>query len=152
MEHVKVKFKKLNKAIGVTIPEPAYATAGAAGVDLAASLKESLVVSPRERVLVPTGLAVDIPADNIVGLVFPRSGLASKHGLNLANAVGVIDSDYKGEIMCAIQNSSEVPYEIRPGDRIAQLVFMPCLQIDISFTDELTSSARASGGFGSTGR
>ncbi len=152
MGQIQVKFKKLNEAIGVTIPEPAYATAGAAGIDLAASLDESLVVSPRERAFVPTGLAVDIPADNIVGLVFPRSGLASKHGLNLANAVGVIDSDYKGEIICAIQNNSEVPYEIRPGDRIAQLVFMPYLQVEISYTDELTPSARASGGFGSTGR
>jgi len=152
MEQFKIKFKKLNEAIGVTLPEPAYATSGAAGIDLAASLSESLVISPHERALVPTGLAVDIPAGNIVGLVFPRSGLASRYGLSLANAVGVIDSDYKGEIICAVQNNSEVPYEIGPGDRIAQLVFMPCYQVDISYTDELTASARASGGFGSTGK
>jgi dUTP pyrophosphatase len=149
---VQVKFKKLNQAIGVTLPEPAYATSGAAGIDLAASLTESMVVAPRERVLVPTGLAVDIPDAHMVGLVFPRSGLASKHGLTLANAVGVIDSDYKGEIICAMQNNSEVPYEIKPGDRIAQLVFIPCWQVDIAYTDELTPTARSSGGFGSTGR
>ncbi|TYO97878.1 dUTP diphosphatase [Desulfallas thermosapovorans] len=149
---MQVKFKKLNSAIGVTIPEPAYATAGAAGIDLAASIKESLVVAPQERVLVPTGLAVDIPTDNVVGLVFPRSGLASKYGLTLANAVGVIDSDYKGEIKCAIHNNGEEPYEIKPGDRIAQLVFVPCFHVEIAYTDQLTASDRADGGFGSTGR
>ncbi|KAF1084581.1 Deoxyuridine 5'-triphosphate nucleotidohydrolase [Sporotomaculum syntrophicum] len=149
---MQVKFKKLNQAIGVTLPEPAYATSGAAGIDLVASLTESMIVAPRERVLVPTGLAVDIPDANMVGLVFPRSGLASKHGLTLANTVGVIDSDYKGEIICAMQNNSEVPYEIKPGDRIAQLVFMPCWQVDIIYTDELTLTVRSSRGFGSTGR
>ncbi len=149
---MQVKFKKLNQEIGITLPEPAYATSGAAGIDLAASLTETIVVAPRERVLVPTGLAVDIPDAHMVGLVFPRSGLASKHGLTLANAVGVIDSDYKGEIICAMQNNSEVPYEIKPGDRIAQLVFMPCWQVDIAYTDELTPTVRSSRGFGSTGR
>ena len=149
---MQVKFKKLNQAIGVTLPAPAYATSGAAGIDLAASLTESMVVAPRARVFVPTGLAVDMPDVHMVGLVFPRSGLASKYGLALANAVGVIDSDYKGEIICAIQNNSEVPYEIKPGDRIAQLVFIPCCQVDIAYTDELTPTARSSGGFGSTGK
>lgn len=110
---MQIKFKKLNPAIGVSMPEPAYATSGAAGIDLPASLKEPLVVEPGEKILVPTGLAVDIPAGNMVGLVFVRSGLASKHGLTLANAVGVIDSDYKGEIICAIQNNGKEPYKIR---------------------------------------
>lgn len=109
-------------------------------------------MAPRDRAFVPTGLAVDIPDVNVVGLVFARSGLASKHGLTLANGVGVIDSDYKGEIICAVQNNSEVPYEIKPGDRIAQMVFMPCFQVNIAYTDELTPSDRAAGGFGSTGR
>lgn len=134
------------------MPEPGYATAGAAGIDLAASLQEPLVLLPRQRALVPTGLAVDIPDRGVVGLIFPRSGLAAKHGITLANAVGVIDSDYKGEIMCPVQNNGDRPYEIRPGDRIAQMVFLPVLQIKIEYTDKLTQSVRGEGGFGSTGR
>ena len=87
-----------------------------------------------------------------MGLVFPRSGLAAKHGISLANAVGVIDSDYRGEIICPVQNNGGEVYEIRPGDRIAQLVFVPVLQVDIQFTDRLADSDRGEGGFGSTGR
>lgn len=147
-----IKFKKLNPEIGTVIPAPEYATAGAAGIDLAASLHKSLVIAPGERVMIPTGLAVDIPGRDIVGLVFPRSGLASKHGIALANAVGVIDSDYKGEIICPVQNNGRRPYEIRPGDRIAQLVFIPVIQAQIQFTGELTQSDRGNKGFGSTGR
>lgn len=123
-----IKFKKINPEIGTAIPAPDYATAGAAGIDLAASLRGPLVIAPGERAMIPTGLAVDIPGRNIVGLVFPRSGLASRHGIALANAVGVIDSDYKGEIICPVQNNGEQPYEIRPGDRIAQLVFVPVIR------------------------
>ncbi|SFR01775.1 dUTP diphosphatase [Desulfoscipio geothermicus] len=152
MTKVAIKFKKINPDIGLKIPEPGYATPGAAGIDLAASLQEPLVVLPRERALVPTGLALDIPDRGVVGLIFPRSGLAAKHGITLANAVGVIDSDYKGEIMCPVQNNGDRPYEIRPGDRIAQLVFLPVLQVKIDYTDVLNPSARGAGGFGSTGR
>ncbi|MBF7082385.1 dUTP diphosphatase [Desulfallas sp. Bu1-1] len=147
-----IKFKKINPEIGTVIPAPDYATAGAAGIDLAASLRGPLVIAPGERAMIPTGLAVDIPGRNIVGLVFPRSGLASRHGIALANAVGVIDSDYKGEIICPVQNNGEQPYEIRPGDRIAQLVFVPVIRAQIEFTGELTHSARGEKGFGSTGR
>ena len=149
---MRVWFKKLNPDMGGAIPEPAYATAGAAGVDLAASLGEPVVVQPGQRAMVPTGLAVDIPGSDVVGLVFPRSGLAAKHGISLANAVGVIDSDYRGEIICPVQNNGWEAYEIRPGDRIAQLVFVPVLQVDIQFTDRLADSDRGEGGFGSTGR
>lgn len=149
---MRVGFKKLNPDIGSAIPEPAYATTGAAGVDLAASIGKPVIIPPRQRAMVPTGLAVDIPDGDVVGLVFPRSGLAAKHGINLANAVGVIDSDYKGEIICPVQNNGEGAYEIRPGDRIAQLVFVPVLQVDIQFTDRLADSDRGEGGFGSTGR
>ncbi len=149
---MRVKFKKLNPDIGVNIPAPAYATDGAAGIDLAASIRESVVIHPQERVMIPSGLAVDIPGSDLVGLVFPRSGLAAKHGIAMANAVGVIDSDYKGEIICPVQNNGQKPYEIKPGDRIAQLVFVPVLQVDIEYTNQLTSSVRGNGGFGSTGK
>ncbi|MCL2337866.1 MAG: dUTP diphosphatase [Firmicutes bacterium] len=149
---MKVKFKKLHPDIGINIPAPAYATAGAAGIDLAAAIREPLVLNPRARAMIPSGLAVDIPGRDLVGLVFPRSGLAAKHGVAMANAVGVIDSDYKGEIICPVQNNGTKPYEIKPGDRIAQLVFVPVLQVEIEFTEELTDSARGADGFGSTGR
>ncbi|HBX22512.1 MAG TPA: dUTP diphosphatase [Desulfotomaculum sp.] len=149
---MRVKFKKLNPGIGINIPAPAYATVGAAGIDLAASIREPVVVHPRGRAMIPSGLAVDIPGSDLVGLVFPRSGLAAKHGITMANAVGVIDSDYKGEIICPVQNNGQIPYEIKPGDRIAQLVFVPVLQVEIEYTDQLTKSDRGDGGFGSTGR
>lgn len=147
-----IRFKKMNTAIGETIPAPAYATSGSAGLDLAAAISEPVTVEPGERVMIRTGLAVDIPSQEIVGLVFPRSGLAARHGLALANAVGVIDSDYKGEIICPVQNNGEQPYQIKPGDRIAQLLFMPVMRVQIEFTEELSASKRGQGGFGSTGR
>lgn len=147
-----IKFKKLSPAIGETISAPSYATPGAAGIDLAAAIVEPVTVEPGERVMIPTGLAVDMPTTEIVGLVFPRSGLAARHGLALANAVGVIDSDYKGEILCPVQNNGEQPYQIKPGDRIAQLLFMPVLKVQIEFTEGLSESERGKGGFGSTGR
>ena len=147
-----IKFKKLNSAIGDTIPLPAYATSGAAGIDLAAAIAKPVTVEPGKRMMIPTGLAVDIPTTEIVGLIFPRSGLAAKHGLSLANAVGVIDSDYKGEILCPVQNNGEQPYQIKPGDRISQLLFMPVLKVEIEYTEELSGSERGKGGFGSTGR
>lgn len=149
---MRIKFKKLNPDIGINIPAPAYATAGAAGIDLAASMGEPVVINPGQRSMIPSGLAVDIPGSDVVGLVFPRSGLAAKYGITMANAVGVIDSDYKGEIICSVQNNGDRPYEIKPGDRIAQLVFVPVLQVEIEFTEQLTESARGDGGFGSTGR
>lgn len=147
-----IKFKKINPDIGEIIPSPAYKTYGAAGIDLAAAIKEPVIIGSQERLSIPTGIAVDIPVDDVVGLVFPRSGLSSKHGIALSNAVGVIDSDYKGEIICSIQNNGNEAYEIRPGDRIAQLLFMPILRVNIEYTDELTYSDRGAGGFGSTGR
>ncbi len=149
---ITIKFKKVNPDIGNVLPPPRYATPGAAGIDLVASIKEPVMVNPRERVMIPTGLAVDIPDRGIVGLVFPRSGLSARFGIALANAVGVIDSDYKGEIICPVQNNGDQPYEIRPGDRIAQLLFLPVLQVKIAYTDRLSDSARGEGGFGSTGR
>jgi len=130
---------------------PGYATAGAAGMDLAACLEEPLAVPPLGRVMVPTGLAIALPP-GMTALVFARSGLASRHGLALANGVGVVDSDYRGEIICAMVNLGDQPYRIEPGDRIAQVVFVPVAHVRLIPAADLPPSARGAGGFGSTGR
>ncbi|HEY8416694.1 MAG TPA: dUTP diphosphatase [Limnochordales bacterium] len=132
-------------------PLPAYATAGAAGLDLRACVGEPVMMAPGERRLIPTGIAIALPSPQWVALVFARSGLAARHGIQLANGVGVIDSDYRGEIQCALLNAGGEPFTVQPGDRIAQLVIMPVAQIIWEEVDELAPSDRGAGGFGSTG-
>ena len=132
-------------------PLPAYATAGAAGLDLRACLPEPVVLAPGERRLIPTGIAIALPSPQWVALVFARSGLAARHGIQMANGVGVIDSDYRGEIKCALLNAGSEPFTVQPGDRIAQLVVMPVAQIVWEEVDELAPSERGAAGFGSTG-
>lgn len=131
---------------------PSRATGGSAGMDLRAVLDEALCVPPGGRVSVPTGIAIGLPSAETVGLVFARSGLAVKHGLALSNGVGVIDSDYTGEIRVGLVNLSDQPYTIQPGERIAQLVVVPILLPELVETDELDATERGAGGFGSTGR
>lgn len=131
---------------------PSRATPGSAGMDLRALLDEPLPVPPGGRVSVPTGIAIGLPSPETVGLVYARSGLAVKHGLALSNGVGVIDSDYTGEIRVGLVNLSDTAYTIEPGERIAQLVIAPVLLPEIVETDELDQTARGAGGFGSTGR
>jgi len=132
-----------------TIPLPSYAHDGDAGLDLAANL--DVEVGPGQRAMVPTGLAVAVPP-GFAGLVLPRSGLASRHGLTMANAPGLIDSGYRGEVICAVVNlDRERPVKISRGDRIAQLVIVPVAAVDVVETETLSASRRASGGFGSTG-
>lgn len=147
MDGTEVKIKEVRA--GTSLPR--YASAGAAGLDLAACLEEPLTVAPGDRALVPTGLALALPS-RLVALVCARSGLASRHGLALANGVGVIDSDYRGELICAVINLSAAPYTIRPGDRIAQLIFVPVEYARLVPVSELPPSDRGEGGFGSTGR
>ncbi len=147
-----VKVKRINKKIGDTISLPRYATIGSAGLDLSACLEEPLAVPPGTRVKIPTGIAIEIPYRHIAGLIFPRSGLAVKHGISLANAVGVIDSDYKGEIIVAVFNQGEREYIINPGERIAQIVFVPVFTATLEEVDALEDTARGTGGFGSTGK
>lgn len=147
-----IRVKKLSEKIGNTIPLPRYATAGSAGLDLPACLDGPLAVPPGARVKIPTGIAIEIPHRHIVGLVFPRSGLATKHGIALANAVGVIDSDYKGEIIVAIMNQGEREYVIHPGERVAQIVFVPVFKVTFQEVCELDDTDRGVGGFGSTGK
>lgn len=130
---------------------PRYESAGAAGLDLSACLDAPLTVAPLGRAFVPTGLAVAVPS-HLVALVFARSGLAARHGLALANGVGVVDSDYRGEVICAVINLSDTPYTILPGDRVAQMVFLPVEMVRLVTVGELPPSDRGEGGFGSTGR
>lgn len=147
-----IRFIRVSKIMGDTIPLPRYTTPGSAGLDLPACVKQPIVVQPGERIMIPTGIAIEIPEKHIAGLVFPRSGLAARHGITLANCVGVIDSDYKGEIVIAVLNQGKSEYTINPGERIAQLVFVPVYQVNLEEAEELQNTERGSGGFGSTGR
>lgn len=141
-----VRFKKLDPRATA----PVYATAAAAGADLHALSDTDIVIPPHATLPVRTGLAVEIPA-GYVGLIFARSGLATKRGLAPANKVGVIDADYRGEILVALHNQSDVPQTVAPGERIAQMAILPYLHAVFCEADELSDTARGEGGFGSTG-
>ena len=131
---------------------PAYQTPGSAAMDLAALLDQPLTLDPGERSFVPTGLAIALPDSGWVALLLPRSGLSIRHGITLSNSVGVIDSDYRGEIRVGLTNLSDTPYTVRPGDRIAQLAVMPVVQAELERVDSLDETGRGTGGFGSTGK
>lgn len=131
---------------------PAYQTPGSAAMDLAALLDGPLTIAPGGRVSVPTGLSIALPDNGWVALLFPRSGLSIKHGVTLANCVGVIDSDYRGEIMVVLINRGEAPYTVQPGDRIAQLMLAPVGIARVVEAEALPDTQRGQGGFGSTGR
>ncbi len=143
---IKIKLVRENAQL------PSYATDGSAALDLRAALDKPVTIAPGERILVPTGIAIAPEADNIVAVLCARSGLSSKHGITLANGIGVIDSDYRGEISAALLNTSNLPYTIEAGERIAQLMFMPVLHANLIPTDSLEATARGEGGFGSTGK
>ncbi len=130
---------------------PVYATSGAAAADLCALLDEPLTIAPMQRVLVPTGLAIELPGPDCVALVYARSGLSIKHGLCMANGVGVIDSDYRGELRVPMVNLSDAPYTVQPGERVAQLCIAPVWQAAFVPAETLTDTDRGAGGFGSTG-
>ena len=144
---IKVKVKLLRD---VALPQ--YATDGAAALDLRAAMDEEFVViAPGGRALIPTGIAIAPQSADVVAILAARSGLAVKHGIMLANGIGVIDSDYRGEICVGLLNSSGEAFTVRRGDRIAQLMFMPVYCASLIVTDELDDTARSGGGFGSTG-
>ena len=147
MEKLQIKIKKLDGAAIL----PTYGTPFSSGADLYALCAQSIVIQPGQTVLIHTGLAFEIP-EGYGGFVFARSGLATKKGLAPANKVGVIDSDYRGELMIPLHNGSGVAAVIEHGDRVAQLVFLPCPQADFTTVDVLSDSIRSDGGFGSTGR
>lgn len=148
---MELKIKALSPKIGREIPAPFYASAGAAAMDLHACVEDAVTIAPGQRAVIPTGIAIALPDAGYVALVFARSGLGIKHGIAPANCVGVIDSDYRGEIMVGLQNSGTQPYTIQPADRIAQLMITPVFQAQITMVDELDDTARGAGGFGSTG-
>ena len=148
MEAKTVKYKLLDPRAKA----PAYATPGAAAADLCAVLDEPLTLAPGQRAMIPTGLAIELPDASCVALVYARSGLAIKHGLTLSNSVGVIDSDYRGEILVGLQNSGDADYVIQPADRIAQLMVVPVVQAQVKMVDQLDETQRGAGGFGSTGK
>ena len=131
---------------------PQYATAGAAAMDLIACIDEPITLFPRQLVTLPTGIAIALPSAEYVALVFARSGLGVKHGISLSNGVGVIDSDYRGEIKVGLTNLSDEPYTIQPGDRVAQLAILPVTQANVVQVSELDETGRGAGGFGSTGK
>ena len=136
---------------GMTMP--AYATDGSAAVDVRAAIDEDtpVTIAPGARAMIPTGMAISLANANVVAVLAARSGLAVKSGINLANGIGVIDSDYRGEICVGLYNSSDVPFTVRRGDRIAQLMFMPVYTANLIAVDALDETARGAGGFGSTG-
>lgn len=145
---MQLKIKKLDPRAVL----PTRGTAGSAGMDLRALLDEPVCVPAGGRVTIPTGIAIGLPSAETVGLVYARSGLAVKHGLTLSNCVGVIDSDYTGEIRVGLINQSDAAYTIQPGERIAQLVIAPVLLPEIEEAEELDRTERGAGGFGSTGK
>lgn len=149
---MKLNIKAVSPKIGKEIPAPFYASAGAAAMDLCACMDEAVVLAPRSLVSIPTGIAIALPSADYVALIFARSGLGVKHGVSLSNGVGVIDSDYRGEIRVGLTNLSDTAYTVAPGDRIAQLAVMPVVQAQLEVCDSLDETERGQGGFGSTGK
>ena len=149
---MELKIKALSPKIGNDIPLPYYATPGAAAMDLHACMDEAAVIPAGGRTVIPTGIAIALPSPDYVALVFARSGLGIKHGIAPANCVGVIDSDYRGEILVGLQNSGNKDFIVQPGDRIAQLMITPVVRAAIQMVDNLDQTQRGGGGFGSTGK
>ncbi|MBQ3135586.1 MAG: dUTP diphosphatase [Oscillospiraceae bacterium] len=149
---MQLKVKAVSPRIGADIPVPFYASAGAAAMDLHACVDEAVVIPAGQRRVVPTGIAVALPSADYVALIFARSGLGIKHGIAPANCVGVIDSDYRGEIMVGLHNAGDTDYTIQPADRIAQMMITPVVQAQVELVDELDETDRGTGGFGSTGK
>jgi dUTP pyrophosphatase len=148
----KIQLKILDDRLGDSIELPNYATTGSAGLDLRACLDEKLAIAPQETVLIPTGIAIYIGDPDLAAVILPRSGLGHKHGIVLGNLVGLIDSDYQGQLFVSCWNRSDVAFDIDIGDRIAQMVFVPIAQVDFEQVDDFSLSERGQGGFGHTGK
>ncbi len=147
-----IDLKILDPRIGTEFPLPAYATPGSAGLDLRACLEQSITIVQNETILIPTGIAIHIGDANLCATILPRSGLGHKHGIVLGNLVGLIDSDYQGPLMVSMWNRGEKSFTIEPGDRIAQLVFMPVVQAEFNLVEGFTDTERGAGGFGHSGK
>lgn len=148
----KLQVKILNDKIGTEIDLPSYGTSGSAGLDLRACLDQAVEIVPGQTVLIPTGFAIYIEDPGVAAMILPRSGLGHKHGIVLGNLVGLIDSDYQGELMVSCWNRGQTSFTINPGDRIAQLILVPVLQAQFEVVDEFKQTERGSGGFGHTGQ
>ena len=147
-----LKVRVLDARLGREFPLPAYATAGSAGLDLRACIDAPLVLEPGRAELLPTGLAIHLDDPGLAAVLLPRSGLGHKHGIVLGNLVGLIDSDYQGPLMVSTWNRGTAPFTIEPGERIAQLVVVPVVQVRLELVPAFEDSARGAGGFGSSGR
>jgi len=148
----KIQLKILDDRIGKTIPLPAHATEGSAGMDLRACIDENITLNPGDTKLIPTGLAIHIEDPGLAATILPRSGLGHKHGIVLGNLVGLIDSDYQGQLFVSCWNRGNNSFTIEEGDRIAQLVFVPVVQADFEVVEDFDSSERGAGGFGHSGK
>ncbi|HTP39144.1 MAG TPA: dUTP diphosphatase [Steroidobacteraceae bacterium] len=147
-----LKVRILDARIGKEFPLPAYATGGSAGMDLRACLEQPLVLPPGGAELIPTGLSIWIENPGLAAVLLPRSGLGHKHGIVLGNLVGLIDSDYQGPLLVSCWNRGSQAFTVQPGERIAQLVVVPVVQVELQVVDEFAASQRGAGGFGHTGR
>ena len=148
----KIQLKILDPRVGKEFPLPEYATPGSAGLDLRACIDEEMVIEPGQTELVPTGLAIHIDDPSLAAVILPRSGLGHKHGIVLGNLVGLIDSDYQGQLFVSTWNRGQQAFTLRPGERLAQLVLVPVVQAAFEVVDEFEQSHRGEGGFGSSGR
>ncbi len=146
-----LKIRILDPRVGSEFPLPAYATGGSAGLDLRACLDAPLTLEPGKAELIPTGMAIHVEDPGLAAVILPRSGLGHKHGIVLGNLVGLIDSDYQGQLMVSCWNRSREPFTVRPGERIAQLVVVPVVQVALEVVDSFEDSARGAGGFGHSG-
>jgi dUTP pyrophosphatase len=142
----------LDPRLGAEFPLPSYATDGSAGLDLRACLAADKVLTPGEAELIPTGLAIHVADPGLAAVILPRSGLGHRHGIVLGNLVGLIDSDYQGQLMVSCWNRGTEPYTVRPGERIAQLVVVPVVQVELEVVEDFDPTARGAGGFGHSGR
>ncbi|CAH9019816.1 dUTP diphosphatase [Candidatus Nitrosacidococcus sp. I8] len=147
-----IQIKILDSRLGTEIPLPHYATSGSAGLDLRACISNNLTILPNTTELIPTGLAIYIADPTLSAVLLPRSGLGHKHGIVLGNLVGLIDSDYQGEILISCWNRESNPFVITVGERIAQMVFVPIVQVSFETVESFTVSHRGEGGFGHTGK
>lgn len=147
-----LKVRILDARVGREFPLPAYATDGSAGLDLRACLDGELTLAAGAAELIPTGLAIHLEDPQLAAVILPRSGLGHRHGIVLGNLVGLIDSDYQGQLMVSCWNRGSAPYTLHPGERIAQLVVVPVLQVQLEVVESFTDSARGAGGFGHSGR
>ena len=149
---MELKIKAVHPKMGKDFPLPKFATPGSAAMDLLACIDSPVTLAPGARQTVPTGIAIALPSADYVALVFARSGLGIKQGVCLSNGVGVIDSDYRGELHVGLRNHSREAYAVQPGERVAQLVILPVCLPELAEVEELSETARGQGGFGSTGR